>query len=208
LQNIKLYNTCGWENIHEAYLPSFSASSPKPRWFFLDQELARIAVEVYKDSQVDCRSLMNSYSSNHSPSFGFCRAFDVDIYYEALISSDSIDEEFWLQLLKKYSNRVMFLASLPDDKDLDAIHGTVLRLGGRIKHIALEGTRGYLSYTKTLANYGHDLAGVVSIDSPIDLSRLLENIAKPSDVSAIYALGTQTYIRAVKAALNTLGVSF
>ena len=69
--------------------------------------LKRVVVEVYKDYQVDCRNLRDSYSINHSPSFGFCRAFDVDFYYEALISADSIDEKFWIQLLEKYSNIVV-----------------------------------------------------------------------------------------------------
>jgi hypothetical protein len=201
----RLFNSNEEINIYKVCLSSVNLikeTYSRQTWFFVDREMATTAVALYKDCQTDCRSLIENYTINHSSRDGFCRAFNVDFYYEALICADSIDEKFWFELSEKYSNKIMFLASLPDDKDLDAIHKSVSHLGCDIKHVVLEGTRGYLNYTKTLAHYSDKLLGIVSINSPKDLVMLIENIANSPDISAIYALGTHTYIRMIKYALN------
>jgi hypothetical protein len=201
----RLFNSNEESNLCKVCLPSVNSINEtysRPTWFFMDREMAITAIDLYKDYHADCRSLIASYIINNSSKDGFCRAFSVDFYYEALICADSIDENFWLELSEKYSNKIMFLASLPDDKDLEAIHRSVSNLGCGIKHVVLEGTRGYLNYTKTLAHYSDKLLGIVSINSPKDLVLLIQNIANSPDVSAIYALGTHTYIRMIKNALN------
>jgi hypothetical protein len=204
----KLYGMASRSSIYKVLLASVNLIDEaflKPTWFFLDREMAVLAVELYNNYQVDCRRLIESCTVSHSFGVGFCRAFNVDFYYEALICADSIDKVFWNQLLEKYSNKIAIIASLPDDKDLDAIHRSMSFLGCNIKYIALEGTRGYLNYTETLARYSSSLLGIVSINAPEDLVVLIQNIADSSEVSAIYALGTHTYIRLIKHALNISG---
>lgn len=204
----KLYSNHKKENVYNVSPSLNDTISPKPKWFHLDQKIAKTAIETYVNHQIKNEELIEDFSINNSPSFGLCKIFNIDFYYEALISANSIDEKFWLNLLKKYSNEIIFLASLPDDKDLNTIHNKVCQLGGSIKYVTLEGTRGYLSYTKTLAQYSNILAGSVSIDSPSssdDLLSLVRNIIDSSQVSAIYAFGTQTYIRLVKNALRKIG---
>lgn len=207
----KLYSSHQKEKIVRVLSSVIDTIPTKPKWFFLDQEIAKTAVEVYINNQLTDKDLIEDSSINNSPSFGFCQILNVDFYYEALISADSIDEEFWCHLLKKYSNKIIFLASLPDDKDLDGIHHKVCQLGGSIKHIPLEVTRGSLSYTKTLTDYSNNLAGSVSIDSPSSsdhLLSLIQNIIDSSQVLAVYALGTQSYIRLVKKTLRKEGSCF
>lgn len=199
----KLYGTTEISNFCNVSLSSTDLKNEnllKPRWFFLDRKIAMTTVNIYKNSQVDYRDLISHSSSN-----GICKAFNVDFYYEALISANSIDTIFFADLLKKYSNKILFLASLPDDKDLDNIHELMSRLGCRINYIALEGTRGYLNYNKTLKYYGDKLLGIVSINSPEDLVKLIENNINSHETLAIYALGTHTYIRLIKNILSISG---
>lgn len=159
-----------------------------PAWFQHDSITARKAVTTFLQ-----RDLTSSCDlSLCSVAFG-TRTLNGKTYtYDACINLDSIDTKYLENVVKKNPG-MLFLLSLPDDKDTARIFAYLDTLSAPYKEIILTGTRGYLHYDQAKAR-GKHVAEIMYNDT----NALRSVINEQTDCKSLYFMGTQTYIRLVK----------
>lgn len=165
-----------------------------PTWVLSDIVLAEESVRAFMKTET-----LNSVGlTDCSASFGVVKFGGGLVYFDGSVNLDSIDQDFFRSLLDRFK-KVNVLASLPDDKDVNRVRDFFLGYNQvEYKEIALSGTRGYLHYDEAKA------AGTIFAEIPYEDIGGLTNIVEDfvgSD-SAVYCVGTQTYIRLVKMALR------
>ena len=167
-----------------------SISSILPRWLELDEALAKTAVMQFLSTLIGALNIRDQ-----SAAFGLLGSEQTTKYFDACISAASIDKIFIENLIT--SKSVVFIVSLPDDKD---VHGIANYFVGTLNvpyyEIAMSGTRGYLHYDKAIAE-GRVVAEIHYEDSD-GLRVIAEELQKKHGADALYFLGTQTFIRLVK----------
>jgi hypothetical protein len=163
------------------------AGLERPAWFAKCQQTAKRAVEAFLERSIKLPD-------------GECASFGQSIdkqgrrwFFEGMIAKESADVDFLKQLVTQHEGQVLFLISLPDDKDVEGVCAIIDNLGADSKHIIMTGERGFLSYEmarhKTLAYEG-----------PYDDPMSLRNALDVGKAQVIYFIGTQTYLRLVKQA--------
>ena len=159
----------------------------RPNWYVQCQHLAQQALEKLLDQPVVLPD-------------GRCASFGVkkdeqgrQWFYEGLISKESADERYLARLIETYGEELLFVLSLPDDKDVEGIVGLLDQLGGRTRHVVLSGERGVLSYEKT-ASFE------VCYTGPYDDPACFRDQLDVDAAKVVYFIGTQTFLRLVKQA--------
>lgn len=172
--------------------PEMNMGMPSPIWVEECASLASTAVKQIFPS-------LQYYCIPNSPSFGSLSFENHTLYYEGLISSASLDAEFYAALKAHHPN-LMVLISLPDDKDvqgIDSFFKDTLNVG--TFHVILKGQRGYLHFAHAQA-LGRVL-GSVPLDNPAALVQILRKAIAREKPDALLLLGTQTFLRVIKQAL-------
>lgn len=160
-----------------------------PQWLRDDANLASAAVSALLGHQIAApKDLLRC-----SASFGVGTIGTSTVYYDGSVQVPSLDLNFFEMLKKQLQVKV--LMSLPDDKDGSGVRLVLEEtLGLDVEEVILTGTRGYLNYTNAQAR-----GGPHHVFEYEDTAGFLNLLAREN--TAIYCLGTQTYIRLVKAAL-------
>jgi dihydrofolate synthase/folylpolyglutamate synthase len=159
----------------------------RPNWYVQCQHLAQQALEVFTGQKL-------SLPDGPCASFG-TKADDQgrQWFYEGLISRESADGRFLKGLIEKHGNDLLFLLSLPDDKDVNGITHLLETMGGRMQHVILTGERGVLSYEQA-----RSLS--VTYEGAYDDSAAFREKLDIGVAKVIYFIGTQTFLRLVKQA--------
>lgn len=166
-----------------------------PGWIATDAALARHAVRMFcgvrREVEVDLLDC--------SASFGVIRAGGTDVYFDGSVNIASVDKSFVEHLVAGGSDLVV-LASLPDDKDgagIRAYFTDDLKLP--YFELALSGTRGYLHYDQ--ARQAGRVFEDIHYEDTDGFRRAVAQAVGGYSGKTVYCIGTQTYIRLVKAAL-------
>jgi len=159
----------------------------KPSWYLECQITAQRCVEAFLGRTIDL-------PNTDCASFGH----KVDEqgrqwFYEGLIAKESCDVGFLQRLVDEHDGEVLFLISLPDDKDIEGVCSIIHEIGGCSRHIIMTGDRGFLSY-ETARQKNVIYEG--PYDAPSDFSMGLD----VEGAKVVYFLGTQTYLRLIKQA--------
>ncbi len=235
--------TCHFVDHSEAYYSDYSHFAQFPKWYYRNFKLSLTAVKLFiklhnnsnqnnknsnanlqnhKWQKLNMEKIINNKNLCTSPSFGVGNYGEVVCYFEAAINTESIDNEF-LKNLKKHT-QITFIMSIPDDKNVAKMTDALKKIG-KVKHVVLTGTRGYLNYKTTKQLYGNDILwqGQFNDENGFikSIKSLLSNdfLKKPADEKTnvkqlkeklqtskkqpeiLYFIGTQTYIRLVKKTL-------
>lgn len=174
--------------------PPSCPCSPVPDWLALDRALAARALECYGLSSPDLVPVV-------LPSFGRGRLGGLTIVYEAAVQPASLDEKF-LTALRSVDRPPACVVSLPDDKDVAGVEAKLTRAGFQPAFVALEGQRGALSHSVVQASPPACLAGRCRFDDVDGLKKLLIAHAEQVGARSLYLVGTQTFIRLVRRALD------
>jgi hypothetical protein len=179
-----------------------NADGDLPDWIRQDLALARAgaAALLGRDVRVPATAL------SQSTAFGLALFDGARLYFDACISTDSLDYEFLDRILggdgpddEAVGGRVAVLTSQPDDKDVAGIRAAFVQRPRVIYHeVSLSGTRGYLNYAQVTAG-GYHLAEL-PFDDLGAATALLQQVRAKADV--IYCVGTQTFVRLIKRAAN------
>jgi len=161
-----------------------------PAWYIQSQRTAKHCLEAFLDHSVDlpdadCASF--GQKTDHAGRKWF---------YEGLIARESADIEYLKSIIKDHNDDVLFLISLPDDKDVKGVCAILDQIGGVSKHIVLTGERGFLSYEMARKKD-------VIYEGPYDAPEELRTRLNIPETSTVYFIGTQTYLRLVKQAFFT-----
>lgn len=164
-----------------------NVSGDKPSWYMESQKTAQHCVEAFLGHDVtlpntDCASFGHQIDKQGR-----------EWFYEGLIANESCDIGYLQRLVDEHEGAVLFLISLPDDKDIESVCSLLDGIGGRSNHIIMTGERGFLSYEITRLK---DVIYEGPYDAPDDIFRNLD----VGDAKVIYFLGTQTYLRLIKQA--------
>lgn len=166
------------------------SDGPLPHWVHEDADIA-----VASASKLLGRAVQPSPEMLRcSASFGLGVIGQKPVYYDGSVQVPSLDIGFFERL--KHAGPMTVFLSLPDDKDGAGVRAVLEeQLGLDVHEVLLTGTRGYLNYQNAQARPGphhsfhyEDITGFREL-----LSRQKETI---------YCIGTQTYIRLAKSALN------
>lgn len=168
----------------------FGETRNMPFWYGVDRRLAQLAVEEFMRLSISQIAL-----DGQSAAFGRTIVNGRQIFFDACISARSIDRDFIGSLASR--GRVVFIASLPDDKDVAGIGEYFTREVQRpYFEIALSGTRGYLHYDKALEQ--GRVVTELHYEDTVSLRRVVDEIAGSAGADTVYFIGTQTFIRLVK----------
>lgn len=165
-----------------------AASQPSlPDWVVQDQALAhRTACELLG------REIAPHDVTGQSAAFG---QLGQGVYFDACINAASLDRGFLTQLTA--GQQVVFVVSLPDDKDASGITGYISdQLHAPFHEIALTGTRGYLHYDRALAE--GRVAAQIHYEDAAELTSVAAALKQRHAAQTLYFIGTQTFIRLVK----------
>lgn len=174
-------------------VPVPAESGNLPAWLETDKALARAAADAF----LDRRTSRDIELDDKSAAFGILRDGATRCYFDACVSASSIDKAFASRLIAE-ANPV-FLASLPDDKDTDAIRDFFVgEKGVPYYEVALSGTRGYLHYDNAKA--AGRVEDEIHYEDAQGLKALADRLRARHGADTVYCLGTQTYIRLVKTA--------
>lgn len=176
---------------------NFSQNLLSPSWLQQDKWLAAFGAKCYLNNDQSVKDIFNQMPDT-SPSFNKIKFINGIVYGEALVNKESLDKVFMRRLLKKHQN-ICVLLSLPDDKDLNGVVDTLKSQGfNKIFHIPLSGTRGYLDYFKTKSEYPDSVLCEINANDYAKLNQTIEQLFILQNTTAIYSVGTHTYIRALK----------
>jgi dihydrofolate synthase/folylpolyglutamate synthase len=167
----------------------FNETVPLPQWVRDDAHLAAAAAEIL----LGRRAAPQEDLLLCSASFGVGAVDGTAVYYDGSVQVPSLDLSFF-ETLKDHTD-LTILMSLPDDKDGAGVRSVLQGdLGLNVEEVILTGTRGYLNYTHAQTRSGPH--HVFAYEDTAGFHDLLARSKTP-----LYCLGTQTYIRLVKAAL-------
>lgn len=168
-----------------------------PKWYRLDLAMAKAAVGQYLGRSIHVSDLRLNFQT---ASFGTLSLDGHAVIYEAVISLKSLDREFVDKLTR--DGKTIVVASLPDDKDVDRLVSFFNARHITLRHVVLTGTRGYLHYHRTEEKYGQSILATINYDDTQSLKLALQNIANTNPAAIFYLIGTHTFIRLVKRAMD------
>ncbi|WP_425417770.1 Mur ligase family protein [Oricola indica] len=176
-----------------AAVPVPAKGGTLPAWLEMDKALARAAADAFLGRQTSRDIALDDKSA----AFGILRDGATRCYFDACVSASSIDKAFASRLIGETTP--VFLASLPDDKDTDAIRDFFAgEKGTPYYEVALSGTRGYLHYDNAKA--AGRVENEIHYEDAQGLKALADRLCARHGTDTVYCLGTQTYIRLVKMA--------
>jgi len=170
------------------------AACDVPAWYFNNDLMARKVANQYlkQFNLIACDKLPN----HESASFGKKANGNINLYYESLISMESVDDGFVNQLACEY-DEVLLIASLPDEKDIENLDAYFRNKDYAIKYIPLSGTPG-LSWKKTFELFPDDILEEINFSDTAALNKLITPYLYSKKKRAVYFIGTHTFIRLVK----------
>lgn len=169
-----------------------------PNWLASDNALARTATRVMLGRNLIGESCLKEVSA----SFGIRQKNGSTYYYEACININSVDRKFINTLVKRNPN-IVFLASLPDDKDIDGgVREYFTSLTKNYFEIALFGPRMGLTYHKIKSEESE--IEEIQYEDIGGLNEITRKLSKKYCSNCIYYIGTQTYIRLAKMAIRAI----
>ncbi|MEQ1618940.1 MAG: hypothetical protein ABL883_11425 [Terricaulis sp.] len=180
--------------VGEAPLP---ARTGIPQWLALDDRLARQALASLLP--IEDAQLLEIDIEAVSAAWGKFEFGGVDVFYDALISLDSLDRDWFDRTFTEASTLILF--SLPDDKDRRRLTAFVESLSVASAEIVLLGKRGYLHYEEAEKRPERICARLHYEDRLGFRETLAAQIASHRP-SRVYCFGTHTFIRLVKSALT------
>lgn len=197
-QAIAEIERCGLQGRHklvgETLLP---ARTGTPHWLALDDRLARQALAALLPT--DDEQLLAIDIENVSAAWGRLEFEGVEVVYDAMISLDSLDRNWFDRGFAKPGTFILY--SLPDDKDRPRLTAFVDALPAASAEIVLQGKRGYLHYDDAEKRPERVCARLHYQDGPGFRDALASQIARHRP-SRVYCFGTHTFIRLVKSALG------
>jgi dihydrofolate synthase/folylpolyglutamate synthase len=171
-----------------------------PHWLEADLQLACTAVAELLGRPV--QRLGGGIKNQISAAFIRGSVRGIPFALEGLINLDSMDADLVESWIRRY-RRILVLASFPDDKDRERIVEHLAARGASIVEVLLLGTRGYLNYTRTVADSRFPKLTCMYNDVPAfsaALARTLDQHRPPF----VYLAGTQTFMRLARQALTEL----
>lgn len=168
-----------------------------PRWLALDDRLARQAVATLT-SAADSQLLAIGVEAV-SAAWGKVNYLGVDIIYDALISLDSLDRDWFQRTFA--SGKTLIVYSLPDDKDRGRLAAFVDAEPVAAQEIVLLGKRGYLHYEQA-ERRPEKICARLHYEDRVGLRDALATEIARHRPRTIYCFGTHTFIRLVKSALG------
>lgn len=181
-------------------LPETKHAGTLPAWVELNRNIAAKALECLLGEPFRPDRL--NMESDDFPSFGVFEKNAIHGFYDALISRDSMDIEFYKNFAHNNEGHVAAIVSLPNDKDVERI---VFTLQNEIMlpvfHVPLEGTRGYLEYSLTQERYANHILASIPFNNARVLSEHLIKLKNTHKFAALAVLGTQSFIRLFRRAL-------
>lgn len=161
-----------------------------PAWYAADQALAARAAAHHLG-----RPAVAPGGDVLTASFGRTRAFGREICYEAVVAAESLDMAFLRALKRRHGDGLTAVASLPDDKDVMGVAEAIDGAGIALRFVALTGERGFLDHRQAEVRLGDRIIGRVAFDDAPALAECLGRVVADDGPTALYLLGTQTFIR-------------
>lgn len=184
-------------------LAEIEMSSHLPAWVLLNRKLAAKAVGCLLGISLAPENLC--MENEDFPSFGTFKKKLFSGFYDALISKDSLDFNFYQNFLSQNRGRAAAIVSLPNDKDVERIVSTLQDdLLLPVFHVTLKGTRGYLEYSLTHKLYNQHILACISFNDASALAEQLRNFSAKNKFMSLAVLGTQSFIRLFRRALEEL----
>lgn len=121
----------------------------------------------------------------------------VPLFVEGAISLETLDQSFARKLIDRYGSNLLVVLSLPDDKPGAALIEYIQSLGVQPKHIVIEGDE-YLHYDLIKKSYPDDILFSASRLDGQDFRDTFTDSIHRSKPPAIYAIGTQSFIRLLR----------
>ncbi len=168
-----------------------------PRWHALDDRLARQVVMSLLP--IDDTRLLGINIDAVSAAWGKLSFRSIDVTYDALISLDSLDRDWFKRTFACESTLIIY--SLPDDKDRGRLTAFVDALPSAAREIVLLGKRGYLHYGEA-ERCPEKISARLHYEDRTGLRDALAVQIARHQPSQIYCFGTHTFIRLVKSALS------
>jgi folylpolyglutamate synthase/dihydropteroate synthase len=172
-----------------------AASADGPRWLLQDRLIAQTAAKIYLGREIPQEDLGN-YLSVNPQSFGHFATDGVECVYEAVVQPQSLDREFVARVAR--GKKMLACLSIPDDKDAAAMDASFSEFADEILHIAMEGTRGYLSYKRTEQLFSGKQMERVDYRDVSRFACIVTAAIRETLPSVIYFAGTHTFIRLVR----------
>lgn len=165
-----------------------------PEWLEQDLALARSGVALLLGRSVAEIELPDT--ARVSASYFIGRFRGVAFAAEAVIHTASLDYRLLARWQRSHA-RPLAVCSLPDDKDRDGIRAALRTHGFTVMDVVLEGTRGYLDYTRART----EGSIVCRYDDVERLRAHVGDVIRSSQADFLYFAGTQTFIRLVRRAV-------
>lgn len=176
-----------------------------PFWLRLDHRLAEQAAASYLE--MHGIRVPAGAPAMVSPSFHRVgRADDGREYlFEALVSRKSFDDRLIARLIDAHGDRLAVVASIPDGKDVDGITTYLRERNVMTFHCPLRDAP-HLSYRQVLAAFPDRIIGEVDPFDGEGLEPVCDRLIALCDPTALYFLGTHSFIRLVKLMLMQRGL--
>ncbi|MGB0683012.1 MAG: hypothetical protein ACPGOV_09905 [Magnetovibrionaceae bacterium] len=130
-------------------------------------------------------------------SFGESTLGETPVIWEACINEASLDRSF-VDSLSNQPGGCVAVVSLPDDKNRSPLLESLESACLSVREIALTGDRGRLSYAQA-----KHLLATLDYQDTAGLLYVLRKLADAQPGRRLYLIGTQTFIRLVRAALKS-----